>query len=182
MLLDILSITARRALVGVKILETVTVDPAREGHNDLGPKRAGTQGTSCLNLIFASDPMQLVEFHLPYPLVSYLRYFPPSNGVVSWVCLKCHNIPRVASLHAWKSLHFCYSWILLSDYRKTAMPYLDQFKLDMKYGVFHVASMMLLHIRSNFMRIGMTSNEEEGGEKFTIWTTACFMCLYMLVE
>lgn len=60
------------------------------------------------------------------------------DGVSSGVCLKCHSRPRAASLHFWKSLQHCYSWILTSDHRKAMLPYLERFRLDIKYDIFRV--------------------------------------------
>ncbi|KAL5773965.1 hypothetical protein ACOSP7_011522 [Xanthoceras sorbifolium] len=71
-------------------------------------------------------------------LALFRDHFLKMEGAVSGVCLKCQSIPRVACLYVWKSMHFCYSWILKSDYRKTVLPYLDKFKLEMKYDIFRV--------------------------------------------
>lgn len=60
------------------------------------------------------------------------------EGAVSGVCLKSQNMPTVSCLYVWKSLQHCYSWILNSDSRKTTLPYLDRFKLDIKYDIFRV--------------------------------------------
>ncbi|KAJ4703085.1 Serine incorporator 4 [Melia azedarach] len=66
--------------------------------------------------------------------------FLKMEGALSGVCLKCchNNIPRVSCLYVWKSLQCCYSWILNTDFRKTVLPYLDRFKLNLKYDVFRV--------------------------------------------
>ncbi|KAJ0081320.1 hypothetical protein Patl1_11171 [Pistacia atlantica] len=64
--------------------------------------------------------------------------FLKMEGAISGVCLKCQTIPRVSSLIVWKSLQYCYTWILNSDYRKTIMPYLDRFKLEIRYDIFRV--------------------------------------------
>lgn len=64
--------------------------------------------------------------------------FLKMEGAISGVCLKCQTIPRVSSLIVWKSLQYCYTWILNSDYRKTVLPYLDRFKLEIKYDIFRV--------------------------------------------
>ncbi|KAK3173957.1 hypothetical protein Dsin_032904 [Dipteronia sinensis] len=71
-------------------------------------------------------------------LALFRDHFLKMEGAVSGVCLKCQNIPRVACFYVWKSMHFCYSWILNSDYRKTMLPYLDKFKLEIKYDIFRV--------------------------------------------
>lgn len=60
------------------------------------------------------------------------------EGAVSGVCLQSQNMPTVSCLYVWKSLQHCYSWILNSDCRKTTLPYLDRFKLDIKYDIFRV--------------------------------------------
>ncbi|GAY34019.1 hypothetical protein CUMW_009310 [Citrus unshiu] len=60
------------------------------------------------------------------------------EGAVSGVCLKLQDMPAVSCLYVWKSLQHCYSWILNADHRKTMVPYLDRFKLDIKYDIFRV--------------------------------------------
>lgn len=60
------------------------------------------------------------------------------EGAVSGVCLKLQDMPAVSCLYVWKSLQHCYSWILNADFRKTMLPYLDRYKLDIKYDIFRV--------------------------------------------
>lgn len=71
-------------------------------------------------------------------LALFRSRFYKMEGANSGVCLTCRNVPRVACLYVWKSPLFCYSWILNSDYKKTMMPYLEHFCLDIKYDIFRV--------------------------------------------
>ncbi|XVF25419.1 hypothetical protein REPUB_Repub13aG0210700 [Reevesia pubescens] len=71
-------------------------------------------------------------------LALFKSRFLRMEGATAGVCLNCQSMPRVASLYVWKSLLLCYSWILTSDYRKTTLPYLDRFSLNIKYDVFWV--------------------------------------------
>lgn len=71
-------------------------------------------------------------------LAIFKSRFLKMEGANSGVCLKCLNEPRVASFYVWKSLQFCYSWILNSDFRKTMLPYLEKFCLSIRYDVFLV--------------------------------------------
>ncbi|KAI3466847.1 hypothetical protein Pfo_023510 [Paulownia fortunei] len=64
--------------------------------------------------------------------------FHKTDGARAGVCFKSQSMPRIVGLIVWKSLQFCYSYILTSDYRKTLLPYLDGFDLDVKYDVFRV--------------------------------------------
>lgn len=60
------------------------------------------------------------------------------EGTTAGLCLKGQSRPIVVCIHVWKSLHYCYSWILNSDNRKWMMPYLERFSIDMKYDIFRV--------------------------------------------
>ncbi|KAK3170458.1 hypothetical protein Dsin_033152 [Dipteronia sinensis] len=51
-------------------------------------------------------------------LALFRDHFLKMEGAVSGVCLKCQNIPRVACFYVWKSMHFCYSWILTQTIEK----------------------------------------------------------------
>jgi hypothetical protein len=64
--------------------------------------------------------------------------FLKMEGAAAGVCLRCQSKPRVACLYVWKSLQFCYSWIINCDQRKSMLPYLDQFSLDIKYDIYRV--------------------------------------------
>ncbi|KAJ8627248.1 hypothetical protein MRB53_020555 [Persea americana] len=64
--------------------------------------------------------------------------FLKMEGVTAGACFRCHDKPKVASLHVWKSLHSCYSWLLQTNYRKTVSPYFDNVSMDVKYDVFRV--------------------------------------------
>ncbi|CAI0544868.1 unnamed protein product [Linum tenue] len=65
--------------------------------------------------------------------------FRKMEGAVSGVCLGCPALPRLVCFYVWKSLRHCYSWVLDSDCRSAALPYLDHLDLDIKYDVFRVA-------------------------------------------
>ncbi|XP_044478341.1 uncharacterized protein LOC123228425 [Mangifera indica] len=82
--------------------------------------------------------------------------FLKMEGAISGVCLKCQTVPRVSSLIVWKSLQYCYSWILNSDYKKTMLPYLDRFNLEIKYDIFRV-----VHASCVPTSIHMMPNPEE---------------------
>ncbi|XP_068655563.1 uncharacterized protein [Aristolochia californica] len=60
------------------------------------------------------------------------------EGVSSVVCFQCHDKPRVASMHVWKSLQSCYSWLLSSDHRRTIAPYVKHLAATIEYDVFRV--------------------------------------------
>lgn len=100
-------------------------------------------------------------------LAIFKSHFLKMEGVSAGVCLNCQTMPRVASLYVWKSLQFCYSWIINSDHRKTMLPYLERFSLDIKYDIFRVvfvSSDNLLsyqHLPSHMM----LQNEETRKEK-----------------
>lgn len=64
--------------------------------------------------------------------------FLKMEGVTAGACFRCHDKPKVASLHVWKSLHSCYSWLLQTNYRKTVSPYFENVSMDVKYDVFRV--------------------------------------------
>lgn len=59
-------------------------------------------------------------------------------GATAGVCLRCQSKPRVACLYVWKSLQFCYTWIINSDQRRSMLPYFDRFSLDIKYDIYRV--------------------------------------------
>lgn len=76
---------------------------------------------------------------LSYAVLALFRSrFAKMEGVSSGLCLKGQTRAIVVCIHVWKSLHFCYSWILNSDHRKWMMPYLERFSIDMKYDIFKV--------------------------------------------
>ncbi|CAL5183695.1 unnamed protein product [Lathyrus oleraceus] len=76
---------------------------------------------------------------LSYAVLALFRSrFAKMEGVSSGLCLKGQTRGIVVCIHVWKSLHFCYSWILNSDHRKWMMPYLERFSIDMKYDIFKV--------------------------------------------
>ncbi|XP_027339194.1 uncharacterized protein LOC113852968 isoform X2 [Abrus precatorius] len=76
---------------------------------------------------------------LCYAVLAILRSrFSKMEGITAGLCLKGQSRPIVVSIHVWKSLHFCYSWILNFDQRKWMMPYLERFSIDMKYDIFRV--------------------------------------------
>ncbi|KAF2316735.1 hypothetical protein GH714_042076 [Hevea brasiliensis] len=71
-------------------------------------------------------------------LALFKSHFLKMEGASAGVCLNCQSKPKVASLYVWKSLQFCYSWIINSDHRRTMLPYLERFSLDIKYDIFRV--------------------------------------------
>ncbi|RDX77691.1 hypothetical protein CR513_42146, partial [Mucuna pruriens] len=76
---------------------------------------------------------------LCYAVLAILRSrFAKMEGITAGLCFKGQSKPRVVCIHVWKSLHFCYSWILNFDHKKWMMPYLERFSIDMKYDIFRV--------------------------------------------
>lgn len=76
---------------------------------------------------------------LCYAVLAILRSrFAKMEGITAGLCFKGQSKPRVVCIHVWKSLHFCYCWILNSDHRKWMMPYLERFSINMKYDIFRV--------------------------------------------
>ncbi|KAI4297284.1 hypothetical protein L6164_037178 [Bauhinia variegata] len=74
-----------------------------------------------------------------YAILAIFRSrFAKMEGISSGICLKSQSSPRVLCLHVWKSILFCYSWIIQSDQRKWMLPYLERFSIDMKYDIFRV--------------------------------------------
>lgn len=98
-------------------------------------------------------------------LALFKSHFPKMEGVSAGACLKCKTSkPTVAYFYVWKSLHSCYSWILSTDQRKSMLPYLERFALDIKYDIFRV-----LYVSSgdNVLNIQFFSPHqmfEQGGE------------------
>ncbi|KAI3416912.1 uncharacterized protein J3R85_014896 [Psidium guajava] len=71
-------------------------------------------------------------------LALFKSRFMKIEGMDARVCLRSQSRPRVACVHMWKSLQFCYSWILNAEYRNSVLPYLDRLSLDLKYDIFKV--------------------------------------------
>lgn len=71
-------------------------------------------------------------------LALFKSSFQKMEGVRSGVCLKCQTKPSIASFYVWKSLQYCYSWILSSDQRKSLLPYFESVSIDIKYDIFRV--------------------------------------------
>ncbi|KAG6639288.1 hypothetical protein CIPAW_10G088800 [Carya illinoinensis] len=71
-------------------------------------------------------------------LALFKSAFLKMEGVSSGVCLKSQVRPRVACLFVWKSIQFCYSWVLNSDHKRSMLPYFNRFSLDCKYDMFRV--------------------------------------------
>ncbi|KAJ9153141.1 hypothetical protein P3X46_026617 [Hevea brasiliensis] len=101
-------------------------------------------------------------------LALFKSHFLKMEGASAGVCLNCQSKPKVASLYVWKSLQFCYSWIINSDHRRTMLPYLERFSLDIKYDIFRVvfvSSDNLLsyqHLPSNQMLQNEGASKEKG--------------------
>ncbi|KAL8468561.1 hypothetical protein ACS0TY_031673 [Phlomoides rotata] len=72
-------------------------------------------------------------------LAIFKDQFMKMDGARAGVCLKSQSMPRTVVLAVWKSLQFCYTYLLTSDYRTKVLPYLDDFdQVDLKYDVFRV--------------------------------------------
>lgn len=83
------------------------------------------------------------EHDFSYACLAIFRTrFLKMEGATAAVCLKSqsnnNNRPRVIGLFIWKSLQYCYSYILNTDYRKTDLPYLEGLSIDVKYDIFRV--------------------------------------------
>jgi hypothetical protein len=99
--------------------------------------RFSTGDTISMNAAISSDEHDLN--HLSYACLALFKScFLKMEGVAAGVCLRCQSKPRVACLYVWKSIQFCYSWILNSDHRSSILPYLDNLSLDFKYDIFRV--------------------------------------------
>ncbi|CAN6553397.1 unnamed protein product [Malus baccata var. baccata] len=96
--------------------------------------------------------------------------FQRMQGVTAGVCLKCQTGPRIASLFVWKSLHYCYSWILNSDQRKAMLPYLESVSIEIKYDIFRVVyvsgdsdmNLQALYPPHQMLEQAACENKEEG--------------------
>ncbi|KAI9096816.1 hypothetical protein K1719_025799 [Acacia pycnantha] len=77
---------------------------------------------------------------LCYAVLALFRSrFARTEGIASGLCLKGQSMPRVICIQVWKSLQFCYSWILNFDHRKWVLPYLERFStFDIKYDIYRV--------------------------------------------
>ncbi|KAF5472540.1 hypothetical protein F2P56_009251 [Juglans regia] len=71
-------------------------------------------------------------------LALFKSAFLKMEGVAAGVCLKSQERPRVVCLFVWKSIRFCYSWVLNSDHKRSMLPYFNRFSLDVKYDMFRV--------------------------------------------
>ncbi|KAL3741462.1 hypothetical protein ACJRO7_017011 [Eucalyptus globulus] len=104
-------------------------------------------------------------------LAIFKSRFMKIEGVSSGVCMRSENRPRVACVYVWKSLQFCYSWILNSEYRKAMLPYLDRFSLDLKYDIFKVVYVSSDNSVSYYRRVSlhpMLGHEGESKERQVI--------------
>ncbi|KAK7359442.1 hypothetical protein VNO77_01402 [Canavalia gladiata] len=96
-------------------------------------------------------------------LAIFKSRFSKIEGITGGICMKGQSLPRVVCIHVWKSLQFCYSWVLNSDHRKWMLPYLERFSTEMKYDIFRVVyvssdNVVNLPYISNYL---MLENEEE---------------------
>ncbi|KAL3833672.1 hypothetical protein ACJIZ3_008408 [Penstemon smallii] len=85
------------------------------------------------------SPKESSGKNITYPCLALFKdRFHKMDGATAGVCLRSQSMQKVVGFFVWKSLQCCYSYILKSDYRKTVLPYLDDFALDVKYDVFRV--------------------------------------------
>ncbi|KAG9439387.1 hypothetical protein H6P81_019552 [Aristolochia fimbriata] len=76
---------------------------------------------------------------LSYACLAVLRsIYIKTEGVSSAICFQCNDKPMVATMHVWKSLQSCYTWLLKSDPRKTIAPYVKHLAASVEYDVFRV--------------------------------------------
>lgn len=136
---------------------------SKDGHSAAKFSSGDTISINCM--LPNSDDLN----DLSYATSSLLNScFLKMGGVTAGVCFRCFDRPKVASLHIWKSLHSCYSWLLQTDYRKTVSPYLDHVSMDAKYDVFRVVYISNEDIfNARFFPHHMLANEEgsDEGEK-----------------
>ncbi|CAL0329748.1 unnamed protein product [Lupinus luteus] len=100
-------------------------------------------------------------------LAIFKSRFAETGGINAGLCLKGQSIPSVVCIQVWKSLQFCYSWVLNSDHRKWMIPYLESFSINMKYDIYrivyvsgeHVVNLPYISLRQ------MLKNEENRKEQ-----------------
>ncbi|KAJ6886255.1 hypothetical protein NC652_028691 [Populus alba x Populus x berolinensis] len=112
---------------------------AGESRDDSSAARLCKEDTISMSIIVSPEADDIND--LSYAnLALFKSQFLKMEGANSGVCLTCKSVqqPRVACLYVWKSLSFCYSWILNSDYRRTILPYLERFSFVVKYDMFRV--------------------------------------------
>ncbi|KEH20520.1 hypothetical protein MtrunA17_Chr8g0376721 [Medicago truncatula] len=103
---------------------------------------------------------------LCYAILAIFRSrFSQIQGKNSGLCLKGQKLPNVVCIHVWKSLQFCYSWILNPDYRNWMIPYLERFSINMmKYDIFRVVYVSgdnIVNLPYDYNVHEMLENEEE---------------------
>ena len=102
---------------------------------------------------------------LCYAVLAIFRSrFDKMEGATAGLCLKGQSRPLAVCIHVWKSLHFCYSYILNSDHRKWMMPYLERFSIEMKYDIFRVVYVSGDNIVNNLSYISPNQMLENGKE------------------
>ncbi|KAB1222698.1 hypothetical protein CJ030_MR2G027553 [Morella rubra] len=103
-------------------------------------------------------------------LAIFRSRFLKTEGVAAGVCFRsCQDKPRVGCLHVWKSLQFCYSWVINSDNKTSMMPYLDRFPLEIKYDIFRVVYVNGDNIVRNSKFSSSAQRLETGGESIEEW-------------
>ncbi|EEF29405.1 conserved hypothetical protein [Ricinus communis] len=142
---------------------------AGESRDGSAAAKFSTGDTISMNIISPHQSRSNNINDLSYAnLALFKSRFLKMEGANAGVCLNCQSIPRVACLYVWRSLHFCYSWIITSDHRKTVLPYLERFSLDVKYDIFRVVFVSsdnvvsYPHLASNnqMLQNGETSKEK----------------------
>lgn len=135
---------------------------AGESRDGFSAVRFSTGDTISVNLAMASDGGDLNDLSYAY-LALFKSRFLKMEGIAAGVCLKCQSSPRVVCLNVWKSLQFCYSWILNSDHRSSMLPYLDRLSLEFKYDIFKVVYVNGDNVQ-NFQSLSPIEMLENGGE------------------
>ncbi|XP_068656843.1 uncharacterized protein [Aristolochia californica] len=104
---------------------------------------------------------------LSYACLAVLKsVFLKMEGVSSAVCFQCHDRPMVASIHVWKSLESCYTWLLSSDHRRTISPYVNHLAATVEYDVFkvvYVSNDDIINLR--FLSTQQALGTQEGSEE-----------------
>lgn len=135
---------------------------AGESRDGFSAVRFSTGDTVSMNIAMTPDGGDLNDLSYAF-LALFKSRFLKMEGVAAGVCLKCQSSPSVACLYVWKSLQFCYSWILNSDHRSSMLPYLDRHSLEFKYDIFKVVYVNGENVQ-NFLSFSPVEMLGNGGE------------------
>ncbi|XP_050234053.1 uncharacterized protein LOC126682415 isoform X2 [Mercurialis annua] len=123
-----------------------------------------TGDTISMNIITAKSSNNLDDISYAN-LALFKSRFMKMEGALSGVCLNCQTMPTLACFYVWKSLQFCYSWIINSDHRRTMLPYLERFDLDVKYDIFRVVFVSCDSLLLSCQHLDCNDQMLQNGEK-----------------